>query len=72
MWLGQRGCGHGHLAGQRCVLEQRAFPCAQARQAVEWAKIGLQLACTRQSAACDTAGLVLKSANTTVRVMCPE
>lgn len=63
------------LAGLLCLTAcatpaQKADACAKARQAVEWAILGLQLACTRQSAACDTAGLVLKSANTTMRVMC--
>jgi len=65
------------LAGMLCLgacatPQQKADACATARQAVAWAKIGLTLACTRQSDACDTAGLVLKSANTTMRVMCPR
>jgi hypothetical protein len=44
--------------------------CGLARQAVSWAQIGLVLACTKQSNACDTAGLVLKAANTTVTAIC--
>ena len=65
------------LAGILCLAgcatpAQKATACADARQAVEWAKLGLTLACTRQSAACDTAGLVLKSANRTMAIMCPE
>ena len=65
------------LAGMLCLgacatPAQQADACAKARAAVAWATIGLQLACTKQSAACDTAGIVLKSANTTMALMCPE
>jgi hypothetical protein len=65
------------LAGLLCLgacatPQEKADACATARQAASWATIGLALACTRQSAACDTAGLVLKSANTTMALMCPE
>lgn len=45
--------------------------CATARQAVQWAEIALPLACTHQSRACDTAGLVLKAANTAAAAVCP-
>lgn len=44
--------------------------CAAAEQAVEWAKLGLELACTSESKACDTAGLVLKAANTAMKALC--
>ena len=46
--------------------------CAAAEQAVEWAKLGLELACTSESKACDTAGLVLKAANTAMKALCPK
>ena len=46
--------------------------CAAAEQAVSWAKLGLELACTSESQACDTAGLVLKAANTAMKALCPK
>ena len=45
--------------------------CAAARNAVYWADIALPLACTKQSKACDTAGLVLKAAHTAEAAICP-
>ncbi|BCW88067.1 hypothetical protein sos41_12050 [Alphaproteobacteria bacterium SO-S41] len=55
-----------------CVTpQQQADACATARQAVSYAESGLGVACTKQSKACDTAGLVLKSANMTMALMCP-
>jgi hypothetical protein len=46
--------------------------CAAAEQAVDWAKIGLELACTSESKSCDTAGLVLRAANTAMKALCPK
>lgn len=46
--------------------------CAAAEQAANWAALGLALACTHQSKACDTAGLVLKAANTAKAALCPK
>lgn len=45
--------------------------CAAARQAVRWAQFALPLACAKQSRTCDTAGLVLKAANTAASAVCP-
>ena len=60
--LGLAACG---------TIAERADQCAKAEQAVTWAKLGLDLACTHQSKACDTAGLVLKAANTAMAAVCP-
>lgn len=57
------------LAG--CATPPSPEDCARARQAVALAEIGLTNACTHESKACDTAGLVLKVANQTVTLLCP-
>ena len=62
----------GTLMLSACAIPPKAEDCARAGQAVAWAKIGLDLACTKQSKACDTAGLVLKAANTAYAVLCPK
>ena len=50
--------------------EEKAAHCTAAQNAAYWADIALQAACTRPSKTCDTAGLVLKTANDLVRVYC--
>jgi len=60
------------LAACAVTPEAQAERCAKAGQAVAWAKLGLELACTSESKACDTAGLVLKAANTAMKALCPK
>ena len=60
----------GTLFLTACVSTPTAEQCLKAQQTVTWAKVGLELACTKQSKACDTAGIILRHANQAVSLLC--
>lgn len=48
--------------------EKAQVALAKAQQVANFASVALSLVCTKQSAACDQAGMVLKAANEGVRI----